>query len=209
MILMTETEAENFLEKEKFPIISRKLTKNYEEAKKYAQKIGFPVVLKIASPELVHKTEKNAVILNVTKESLKNTYQKLDNIKIKKQGILVQKQIQGKTLILGIKKDPVFKHIIMIGFGGILSELIKDISIRLAPINKKEAEKMINELKLSPLITGFRGKKLCKEKIINLLVNLSNLPKKYPAILELDINPLIVSEKSATIVDARIIFEKI
>ena len=152
---MTETEAENFLEKEKFPIISRKLTKNYEEAKKYAQKIGFPVVLKIASPELVHKTEKNAVVLNVTKESLKNTYQKLDNIKIKKQGILVQKQIQGKTLILGIKKDPVFKHIIMIGFGGILSELIKDkiVITFIGGIEKHDNLDMVVEA----------GKKLCNE----------------------------------------------
>lgn len=207
MKILTELEAEDFLEKEGLNVVKRKLTKNFKEAEDFANKIGFPVVLKISSTELLHKTEKDAVILNVTKDSLKQSYEKLNDMKIKKEGILIQKHIPGEYLILGLKKDPIFQHTILIGFGGILTELIKDTSLRITPINKIESEKMLRELKSYPLIEGFRGKKLNKEKIIENLIKVSKLPEKYPNIKELDINPLIVSEKEAIIVDARIIFE--
>jgi len=204
MKILTEVEAENFLEKEGFKVVKRKLTKNYKEAENFAYKVSFPVVLKISSRNILHKTENNALILNITKDTLKKSYQKLAN---KKEKILIQKQIPGESLIMGIKKDPTFKHTLLVGFGGVLTELIKDTSLRITPINKKEAKEMLEELKSHPLIDGFRGKKLNKEKIIENLIKVSKLPEKYPNIKELDINPLIVSEKEATIVDARIIFE--
>lgn len=207
MKVLTEYLAENFLEKEKFEIVPRILVQTNEQALKAAEHLGFPVVLKISSDKLLHKSEKNAVKLNIERENLEKEYNELNNMPIEKGGIIVQKYINGKFIILGLKKDPTFGHVILVGIGGIYTEIIKDTAIRITPINRTQALAMLKELKSYRILEGFRGERVNIRLILDYLMKLSDLSKKYPNISELDINPLIVNESSAKVVDARIIFE--
>lgn len=202
--ILTEKEAEDFLEKENFPIVKRKIAKNKKEILSYAKEIGFPVVLK--NPTLLHKTEKNAVKINITEKNIEKAYEELK--KTKPSSILIQKYIKGSEILIGLKKDPSFSHVIAFGLGGIYSEILKDVSFRICPITKKDAAAMIKEIKGYQLLKGARGRKPVNIKLIeNILIKISNLAKKYPNIRELDINPFMVDEKNAKIVDARIIFD--
>lgn len=207
MRILTEYSAENFLEENGFEIVTRILVQNKDQALQAAKHLGFPVVLKISSNELLHKSEKNAVKLNINEANLNQAYEELNKIKIEKQGIIVQKYINGKFILLGLKRDPTFGQVILVGIGGIYTEIIKDTSMRITPINKSEAEKMLKELKSYKILEGYRGEKVNINLITETLVKLSKVSEKYPNIKELDINPLIVNEHYAKIVDARIIFE--
>lgn len=207
MKILTEYLAENFLETAGFKIAQRVLTKNKQEAYEIAKKLGFPVVLKLASNKLLHKSEKNAVKLNINEENFSQSYDELNKIKIHKQGIIIQKYIPGKQILLGLKRDPTFGHVLLAGIGGIYTEIIKDTAMRIPPINKKEAQKMLKELRSYKILAGFRGEKVNTDLITENILKLSDLAHKYPSIKELDINPLIVNEHHAQIVDARIIFE--
>ncbi len=196
---MLEAEAEDFLEKNGFNVAKRAVIKTKDELLKVAKKLGFPLVLKNA--ELLHKTERNAVKLNVHESNLLEAYQEL-----KARKVLVHKQIDGNYFLIGIKKDPTFGHVIVFGLGGIYTELFKDITIRVYPIGKKQAKDMLEDIKFRK-IYEFRNKKINKQALVEALLKTSNLIKKYPNIRELDINPMIANEKEAVIADARIVFE--
>lgn len=200
MTILSEYDAEIFLKKEGFPVVQGALASNIDESQKIAQKLGFPVVLK--DPFILHKTDRNKVITNVFPDTLKRAY-----LSLKSDNVLIQKQLSGCELLAGIKKDPVFGHVIVTGFGGTLTELIQDMTLRLCPISSAEADNMLSELKTHNLLEEFRGRKVNRNALISLLIRLSRLPNKYPSVHELDINPIIVNESSATIVDARIVFD--
>ncbi len=120
----------------------------------------------------------------------------------------MQEFFKGREIIIGLKKDETFEHVIMVGIGGIYTEILKDVSFRVCPINLDDADEMLNELKLKKLLEGVRGEKRINFKLLNsLLVKVSKLPEKYGDIKEMDINPLIVNSKDAKIVDARIVLE--
>lgn len=206
MQVLTEYKAEEFLEKNGFNVVERKLFDDEQKALGYAEKIGFPVVLKLSSDELVHKSEVHGVKLSVYRENFLKEYRLLDRNKIKKQGIIVQKFVHGKYIIIGLKNDPAFGHVIIAGLGGIFAEVIKDVSYRVVPINKRQAIEMLKELKGYEILRGYRGDKVNIKKIIKAIIRVSKLSEKYKNIEELDINPLIVNSKEAKIVDARIAF---
>jgi len=197
MLTLKEHQAELFLKKEGFPVVESYLIKDKNSLIKHSKKINFPLVLK--NPEILHKTEKNAVITGVNKENLIKSYQ---NLKSKK--VLMQKQIKGHELLIGIKKDKVFGHVIAFGIGGIFTEVLKEVSFRVLPVNKKEIISLIKENKAYNLLNS-RGKKISTKNIENIILKLSKLIEKHSNIQELDINPLIVNEKEAKIVDARIL----
>lgn len=207
MKILTEFEAEQFLEENKFPIVERRLFIDPELALNYAERLGFPVVLKIASDKLLHKSDINAVRLDVYKENFMQVFKELNNIKIEKKGILVQKFAPGKTLLIGLKKDPTFGHAIAVGLGGVFAEVIKDVSFRVVPISKKDALDMLKELKGYEILKGYRGGKADTDVIIDILLKVSKLSEKNKEISELDINPLVVSDNKALVVDARIVFD--
>ncbi len=208
MHILTELQAEHLLEKEKLPVVKRKLCTNFKQAQAFAQKIGYPVVAKVASKDLLHKSEINSVRTNINKKDLPKMFKELNNIKIKKQGILIQKQLVGKEILIGLKKDPTFGHVVVVGLGGIYTEIIKDVSLRVTPINKTQAKQMIHELKAHKILEGYRGHSVNITKLAEIITQVSKLPKKYPHIKELDINPLVINEKQARIVDARMVLEK-
>jgi|SRR3989344_3118483 len=206
MQLLTEYKAEEFLEKNGFNVVERKLFVNEQEAFDYAKKIGFPVVLKISSDELMHKSEIHGVKLNIYRENFIKEYRSLEKNKITKQGITVQKFINGKYIIIGLKKDPAFGHVIIAGLGGIFAEVIKDVSYRIAPIDKRQAIKMLEELKGYEILKGYRGEKINLKNVVKTIMRVNKLTKKYKNIEELDINPLVANANEAKIVDARIVF---
>jgi hypothetical protein len=202
MKIFTEKEAENFLEKEDFRIIDRICIKKKTEINNILNKISFPWVMKVSGKQIIHKNKVKGIKLGIKNynEAIKS-FEQLKQIK-GFEGVMIQKQIKGKEFLLGIKKTPEFEQVIAFGAGGIYTEKLKDISFRVYPFGEKDAKEMIKEVKIA--------KKLNK-KIINKieknLIQLNKLVQHYPKIKELDINPLIVNEKEAVIVDARIVWE--
>jgi len=202
MKIFTEKKAEEFLEKRGFKIIKRIYIKKQEDLKKATKKIDFPLVIKVSGKKIIHKNKIRGI-----KTNIKNYGQALKAFKkIKKikdfEGAMIQKQVDGKEFLLGIKKTQEFEHVIAFGAGGIYTEKLKDTSFRICPFNKSEARKMIKEVKAARNL---------KSKSINIieknLIKLCQLIEEYPKIKELDINPLIIKGKKATIVDARIVWE--
>ena len=163
--------------------------------------------MKLASPELLHKSDKNAVKLNINEDNFEKAYNELMKIPVKKDGVILQKFMHGKDILLGLKKDPTFGHVIVVGIGGIYAEVMKDVSMRIVPIKKSDAVEMLKELKSYKILEGFRGEKVNINLIVDELMKLSKLSEKYPEIKELDINPLIANEHHVKVVDARIIFD--
>lgn len=204
---MTITEDFSVLEKHGFRLLPYVLAKDEDEAVKAAKKIGYPVAMKIVSPEIEHKTDFGGVKINVTSdEILRHTYRDIMSGAKGKcvDGILVQKMSRkGIELIIGGKKDPQFGHMLVLGLGGIYVEIFKDISARICPLETVDIQEMISELKAHPIIDGARGRKpINKKKIIELVLNTCRFMQKED-LKELDLNPVVCDEKGCDIVDAR------
>jgi acetyl-CoA synthetase (ADP-forming) len=192
------------------------LAKNETEAVKDADKIGYPVVLKIVSPDIIHKSDIGGVVVNLKDEKdVQNAYnQILENVKkhnaeAKIIGMLVQEMAPPSTeVIVGAIKDPQFGPSVMFGLGGIFVEVLKDVTFRVAPITRDEACEMISEVKAYPLLKGYRNTPPVDiGAIAEILLNTSKLVTDYQEIKELDLNPILVYEKGAKTVDARMILE--
>jgi acyl-CoA synthetase (NDP forming) len=213
---LLETEAKTLCMEYDIPVTRFKLAKDEEEAAKYATAIGFPIVLKIVSPDIVHKSDVGGVIVGIKSvNEVKKGYRQIMN-SIKKHkpdakivGVLVQEMAPaGTEVIVGSIKDPQFGPAIMFGLGGVFVEVLKDVTFRIAPITEDEAAEMISEVKAYPLLKGYRNTPPADLKAITkILVNTSRLVTEHPEIKELDLNPIMVYEKGAKAVDARIILE--
>ncbi|MDT8392651.1 MAG: bifunctional acetate--CoA ligase family protein/GNAT family N-acetyltransferase [Bacteroidales bacterium] len=189
------------------------------QAADIANKIGYPVVLKILSPDITHKSDVGGVVLNIKDENTvwmtyknmtESIKQKMPDAKI--EGVTVQPMFNAKDsveLILGIKKDPVFGTCMMIGMGGTAAELFKDKSLGFPPLNERLARRMLENLKIYPLLKGYRGSTPKNiDKLIEIMIRMSYLAADYPEIAELDINPLLVTPEDAIALDARIVLDK-
>jgi acyl-CoA synthetase (NDP forming) len=215
MKILTEHEAKKVLSKYGIPVTQGSIAKNADEAFRIASSIGFPVAMKISSPDISHKSDVGGVVLNIKKEDVKAAYSDMiSNVRkalpgANIEGVLVQQMApSGHEVIVGIKKDAQFGHALMFGLGGIFVEIYKDVSFRVTPIDKKEALEMISEIKGYPILKGIRGRKPADvDAVTDVLVSVSGLAQKEN-IVELDINPLIVGEKGAVAVDARAMVEK-
>ncbi|MGR3310488.1 MAG: acetate--CoA ligase family protein, partial [Candidatus Brocadiales bacterium] len=190
------------------------LTRTVKDALKAAESIGFPVVLKVVSPEIIHKSDVGGVKVGINDvESLKASYSRLfadirSNVpKAKITGVLVEKMAPPSTeVIIGALRDPQFGPAVMFGLGGIFVEVIKDVSFRLAPVNEKESLEMMKEIKAYPLLTGFRGSpRLDVYTTAKTLLTVSKIISEIEQIKEIDLNPVLVYPKGIMVVDARII----
>ncbi|MBU4490841.1 MAG: acetate--CoA ligase family protein, partial [Euryarchaeota archaeon] len=208
--VLTEHEAKNLLAKYGIPVTKGQIATTADEALAIALQLGTPVAMKISSPDISHKSDVGGVALNVRREEVRTTYNEIIS-RINKaapnaniEGILVQEMAPpGHETIVGLKKDAQFGHALMFGLGGIFVEVYKDVSFRVAPIDKSDALDMIAEIKGYPILKGIRGRKPADiEAIADVLVSVSEMAEKEN-IIELDINPLIVSESGAIAVDAR------
>jgi len=200
--IYNEVKAEQFLSKY-LKISNGKLTKKADGALEFAKK-NYPLTLKLISDELLHKSSVNGVrIVNNEQELIKN-YDELLKLakqkKLKLDGILVKEYVRGKSIIIGGKKDTTFGPIVLFGDGGIYTEVLKDFSLRICPLDIKDINEMIKETKVHSTLNNSELK-----HVANAISKVNEVMVKHPEISELDINPLIVNDKNAFVVDARII----
>jgi len=194
------------------PLADYQVVHRKEDLKKTMNKIKGPVALKVISPEISHKSDVGGVVLNIRDLSeAERVYSKMNKLgKRSFSGVLVQKMISdGKEVILGAKRDPYFGPVVLFGLGGIYVEVFKESSLRVAPINRPEAEEMISELKTASILKGVRGERpLDIKALVENLLRLSQLMMDLPEIEGIDINPVKVLEKGAVAVDARIVLNR-
>lgn len=200
---LPEEEAARVLEAYNFPLLKSGLAQSVQEAVNISEQLGYPVVMKIMSDDIVHKFDVGGVILDIkSKTEAELSYNKIiQNVNINKpdaliKGVFVRQMIPpGEEVILGMKKDPTFGAVVMFGLGGIFVEIYKDVSFRVAPLDKKAVDKLITETKASAILSGARGRTPRDiNSIKECIIRLSQLAVDCPQIKELDINPLIVLE---------------
>lgn len=206
-ISMTIVEDFKLLEKNGFKLIPYKIAKNQEEAIEGAIKLKFPIAMKIISEEIEHKTDFGGVKIDIrSEEALKIAYQEMmeRNRGKKIEGVIIQKMARkGVELIIGGKKDPQFGQMLVLGLGGIYVEIFKDVSARICPVDAKDVQEMISELKSHPLLEGARGKKPINKKELEKLVIRASQFMINEDIKEMDLNPVICDENGCDIIDAR------
>lgn len=209
--ILTLSESMAIVQRHEIPFAKNFFVKYPDEAAAAAKKIGFPVALKVISPNISHKTDVGGLKLNLRdeievtsgfKEIVANIRQKQPNASI--SGFLVQKMVEGLEVLIGGKKDMQFGQTIAFGAGGVFVEVYDDISFRVVPISKKDAEEMVREVKAYKILHGYRGKNYDVTAIQKILLNVSKLLEKHQEISELDINPIFVQSKGAVAVDVRI-----
>ena len=215
--LLNESEAKTFLELYGIETTKPIIADNEDKAVKAAEKIGYPVVMKILSPQISHKSDVGGVILNLRcaddvkhafHAMVKRAKEKIPDATI--QGVTIQKQVKnhGYELILGSKKDPVFGSVVLFGLGGIYTELFKDRAIGFPPLNQTLAQRIIEKTKAYELLKGFRNiPPVDMKKVEETMVKFSQMLIDHPEIKEVDINPLIPQENKLIAVDARIILD--
>jgi len=215
--VLTEVESKKLLQEAGIDVVETRLATSKEEAVSLSGELGFPVVLKIASPDIVHKSDAGGVKLGL--ENARVVGQAYDDIlstakqkhpKAEILGVAVQKMARpGVEVIIGMSKDDQFGPVLMFGLGGILVEVLKDVSFRLVPLAKKDAAEMVREIKGYPLLEGYRGQAAVKISYLeNLLLKVSDFVEKNPEVKELDLNPIFAYSDGALAVDARVILEK-
>jgi acetyl-CoA synthetase (ADP-forming) len=214
--ILTEFESKKILKQAGISVVETKLAKTQKEAVSLSQKMGFPIALKIASPEVIHKSDSGGVKLSLNNVSeVKKAYDEILK-KVKKQypdavihGVSVQKMVRpGTEVIVGVSKDPQFGPVIMFGLGGIFVEVLKDVSFRVIPVEQRDAREMIKEVKGYPLLQGYRGKESANiSALVEIILKISKLIEENPQIKELELNPIFVYREKAVGVDARIILE--
>jgi acetate---CoA ligase (ADP-forming) subunit beta len=213
--VLTETESKRFLEGAGFPVVVTKVAATKEEAVYLGAEIGFPVAMKILSPDITHKSDAGGVRLNLHAAQVAAAYDEImSNARnyypaARLYGVSVQKMARpGLEVIIGMTKDPQFGPLLMFGLGGIMVELMKDVSFRLVPLSKRDAREMIGEIKAYPLLIGFRGGHGVDIPFLeNMLLQVSDLVENHPEIRELDLNPIIAYDDGALLVDSRVIVE--
>ncbi len=213
--LMSAEEFFSLLERYGISCAPFRVAQSVDEALEFSGSLGYPVVLKIISSSWVHKSDLGGVITNIgddkklveSFESLKKLFSTRTPQAVL-DGIMVQKQVDGVEVIVGFKRDEVFGPVVMVGAGGIFTEIMRDISLGLAPLSEEEAEEMLKKLRIFKILSGARGKPsgdirgLCK--LVSLI---SRVAIENPNILELDLNPVMVREREVLVVDGRAVAE--
>ena len=197
-----------------FKLTQSGLAKTADEAVDLANKIGYPVVMKIASPDILHKSDIGAVKLNVgDATAVRDTFELITYRATRYMpgadiwGITVQEMApKGKEVIIGVTADAQFGPVLMFGLGGIYVEVLKDVVFRVAPLTRLDALEMVQGIKSFPLLKGVRGDKpVDLEAVVDAILRISQLVTDFPEIVELDVNPLLLYEKGSLAVDMRII----
>jgi len=217
--ILSENVSKAFLESYEIPVTKPHAARTADEAAEVARQIGYPVVLKIHSPQITHKTDVGGVALNLTTDdAVRATFEKMvAKVKQKRpdadiRGVTVQKMIiypNSFELIMGTKKDPIFGAVILVGMGGTAAELFRDRALGLPPLNESLARRMLESLKSWPLLQGYRGKPGANiDRLIEIIMRFSYLVADYPEIKELDINPLLVTPEDVVALDARVVIDR-
>ncbi|MFC1823448.1 acetate--CoA ligase family protein [Thermodesulfobacteriota bacterium] len=209
---LSEYESKRLLAKYKIPITKEKLVDNTKDLNTAIDAIGFPMVLKGCSPDITHKTEKGLIRVDIrNKKEAQAAFQDIrKNMGGKDKTVLVQQMVKGqRELVVGMTRDPQFGPCVMFGLGGIFTEILKDISFRVAPLEKRDAMEMMQDIKGHKILDAVRGMKAANlEKMCKILLNVGTIGLEHDAIKEIDINPLILSGSNPVAVDALVVLEK-
>ncbi len=214
--VLTEIESKQLLKEVGIPTTEIKLAASAKEAADTSQKIGFPVVLKIASPDISHKSDAGGVkvglknkddVASAYKEIMASVKQKFPEAKI--DGVSVQNMARpGTEVIIGMTKDAQFGPVLMFGLGGVWVEVLKDVAFRIVPLTRRDASDMIKEIKGARLLEGYRGSEPANIAILeDMLLKVSEFVKKTPEVKEMDLNPIFAYKDGAIAVDARVVLE--
>jgi len=207
---LSEYEAKLVLKAYSIPTVREKLVHNKDEFMEAVYEIGFPLVIKGCSPEITHKTEKGLIFTDIRNDEEAN--KAFDDIfkkikEVKDSGILVQEMINGRReIMVGMIRDPQFGPSVMFGLGGIFTEILKDISFRVAPLDKKDAIDMMEEINASKILESIRGMPAVDmDELAEIIIKVGNIGLENNHIKEMDINPIIISGSKPIAVDALIV----
>ena len=203
---LAENEVKQLLRDSGIPTTDFQVVRKFEEIDQ--KKLKFPVVMKVCSPNILHKTDVGGVVLEVPRDDLEREFGKMKE-KFPTEPILVESmQDRRVEIIIGLINDHTFGLTIMLGLGGIYTEVYKDVTFRVVPIKKEDAEEMLREIKAAPILEGFRKIKVDREAIVGLLMKVSALGEKYRDKLDqMDLNPVFVKEKGVVVVDAKMLLK--
>lgn len=215
--VLTEIESKQLLKEVGISTTEIKLAASEKEAVDLSQKMGFPVVLKIASPDISHKSDAGGVKVGLKnkdevavayKDIMNSVKQKFPQAKI--EGVSVQNMARpGTEVIIGMTKDAQFGPVLMFGLGGVWVEVLKDVAFRIVPLTRRDAGEMIHEIKGYPLLEGYRGSEPANITVLeDLLLKISDFMEKTPEIKEMDLNPIFAYKDGAVAVDARVVLEE-
>jgi acetyltransferase len=217
--VLPEDVSKTFIEAYGIPVATPHHARSPEEAVRVAELVGYPVVLKIHSPDISHKTEASGVALDlVNADMVWGAFERVTAgaAKVMPQarldGVTIQAMVRAKDaveMILGAKKDPTFGTVIMTGLGGVEAELFRDRALGFPPLNERLARRLLESLRVWPLLQGYRGRAgVNVDKLVEAMIRLSYLVADYPEIKELDINPLLVTTMNVVALDARIVLDR-
>ncbi|MFH1169768.1 MAG: acetate--CoA ligase family protein [Chloroflexota bacterium] len=214
---LTEIESKQLLREAGINVIDTRLAASREEAMAISRQLGFPAVLKIASPDIVHKSDAGGVRLGL--ENPAQAGKAYDEIvqAVRQQhpratllGVSVQAMARaGVEVIIGMSRDVQFGPVVMFGLGGVWVEILKDVSFRITPLARRDASEMIREIKGYPLLTGYRGQPpVALSKLEDMILKVSDFAESNPGVKELDLNPVFAYSDDAVAIDARVILEE-
>ncbi|MDI6917179.1 MAG: acetate--CoA ligase family protein [Thermoplasmatales archaeon] len=205
--ILTENEIKDLLREYKIPTTDYAVIRDEKDIEKI--RLRYPLVLKICSPKFIHKTEVGGVRLGIkNKEELFASCREFQKKFPGEKFLAETMEEQGVEVIIGLVHDPTFGLLIMFGMGGIFTEVLRDVSFRVVPIEKRDAEQMITEIKGRRILEGFRGIKANRNAVIDLLLKVSKLGVELRnSLKELDLNPVFVREQDAVVVDARLVMK--
>lgn len=206
---LTEYEAKMILGQRGIPVVRERLAYNHEQCHAAVHEIGFPLVMKGCAPEISHKSELGVVMLDIQSEGqAEAAFEKIVKaMPSKAPAVLIQEMVKGKReLVVGLTRDSQFGPTVMFGLGGIFTEILSDVVFRLAPFDKQEALKMLGEIKGRKILDAVRGMEAVdRDLLANILVSVGEIAVKHPDIIEIDINPFVVSGRIPIAVDALIV----
>lgn len=196
---LSEYDAKRFLQAYGIPVTRETLARDKQEALAAARDIGYPVVLKACAAALMHKSEAGAVAVGIADDArLQEAYDRVTGaVSLPLEGILIQEMVPGqRELVVGLSRDPQFGPCVMVGLGGVLTEVLKDIAFRVAPFDRREALEMLAELRCSNMLDAFRGQAAAdREALCDTLIAVGQIGLDHAAVAEIDINPIIIDAR--------------
>jgi succinyl-CoA synthetase beta subunit len=210
---LSEYESKKLLSLYGIPVAREKMSRSADEAVSAAADIGFPVVLKACSPELMHKSERGCIELNLRSEGdVRKAYGRIiDSVDLELEGVLVQEMVSGqRELVVGLTRDPQFGPCVMLGIGGMMTEVFEDIAFRMAPFGKIEAKDMSEELRFKAILGAFRGQKpVDMDMLCRILIAVGQIGLELDTVSELDINPMIITPEGRVVAaDALVVLRR-
>ena len=210
---LSEYESKKLLSLYGIPVAREKLSRSADEAVSAAADLGFPVVLKACSPELMHKSERGCIELNLRSEGdVRKAYGRIiSSVDLELEGVLVQEMVSGhRELVVGLTRDPQFGPCVMLGIGGMMTEVFEDIAFRMAPFGKIEAKDMSEELRFKAILGAFRGQKpVDMDMLCRTLIAVGQIGLELDTVSELDINPMIITPEGCVVAaDALVVLRR-